>query len=170
MTPLPLPPAEVPVQRSLDVLAPKFRAAVDAILRDLAAEGWQPRVAETLRTQERQNFLHGFGREYDDGRGRVTNSQDADESWHGYGLAVDIVNNPQGWSAPPKFWAALGAAAKKHGCRWGGDWNENGRADEKFRDVPHVQWGLCRVSPSPRAGRLLAMGGVTAVWSEVGAL
>ena len=37
-------------------------------------------VAETLRTDERQEFLYGFGRDYDDGRGIVTHSRAA-TSW-----------------------------------------------------------------------------------------
>lgn len=169
MTRLPRAPKEVPLDRSTDQLAPAFRAALFKVVALLRDDGHDPTIIETLRTQERQSFLYGFGRLYDDGRGIVTNSQDADESWHFYGLAADIVSRVHLWSAPPAFWAALGKHARAHGLTWGGDWNGNGVRDERFIDVPHVQWGRCRLSPSPRAARLWADGGPLALWAEVGA-
>ena len=119
---------------------------------------------ETLRTDPRQQWLFGFGRRYSDGRGIVTNSEDADETWHGFGLAVDIVHARRYWLAPEEFWASLGSAARRHGLVWGGDW-------PSFPDRPHLQWGgRMRRSPSPRAARLRESGGLPAVWAEVGAL
>lgn len=169
MTRLPRAPREVPLDASLTLLAPRFRAALLATVDGMRAEGFGPRIIETLRTQERQAFLYGFGRRYDDGRGIVTHSRDADESWHFYGLAADIVCRFELWGATPAFWSALGKHAVLHGLTWGGDWNGNGRADERFIDRPHVQWGRCRMSPSPRAERLHREGGNARVWAEVGA-
>jgi hypothetical protein len=165
-------PPEVTAVRDLAVLAPKFRALIERTLADMQGLGHNPIVIETLRNHDRQRFLYGFGRDYDDGRGLVTFSQDADESWHGYGLAVDIICGTEGWTAPQSFWAALGRATEKYKLRWGGDWDMDGDfMDERFRDLPHVQWGApMRRSPSPRAARLLATGGPPAVWREVGAL
>lgn len=160
---LPPPPRAVPVCRDLAVLAPRFRVAVVRMLERMTARGLDPVVSETLRTSERQRFLYGFGRDYDDGRGVVTHSRDADETWHHYGLAVDIISARLAWDAPKSFWDALGAAARAEGLAWGGDW-------VSFRDLPHVQWGSpMRQSPSPRAPRLVAEGGLPAVWREVGA-
>lgn len=165
-------PAEVPVERSLEALAPKFRAAIGRVCATLLGLGFRPWVFETLRTTERQRYLYGFGREYDDGRGLVTHSADADETWHGYGLAVDIICRDTLWAAPPAFWEALGRACARERLTWGGDWNGDGRSDdERFVDRPHVQWGpRMRRSPSPKAARLQAEGGNEAVWREVGAL
>lgn len=158
-------PPEVPVERSLDVCAPKFAAAVRAMMADLARD-YPERSGfafETLRTPERQEFLYQFGREYDDGRGIVTNAPDAFSSWHGYGLAVDVVEkDATPWDAPPSFWNAIGEAAERNGLTWGGRWRRP--------DLPHVQWGKCRISPSDRARALLAAGGLNAVWRAVGAL
>lgn len=160
---LPKPPAEVPVQSGTGGLAPKVQEAVERVLSRMRAEGFNPRLFETLRTAERQDFLFGFGRRYDDGRGIVTKVQSHLHGWHGYGLAVDIVeNDATPWTAPQAFWNALGAAAEANGMTWGGRW--------KFLDVPHIQWGGCRVSPSARSRELLASGGPPAVWAEVGAL
>lgn len=156
------PPAEVPRIWRLDALAPKFRHSVEAILADVEKE----RVFETLRTDERQRFLYGFGREYDDPktpRGPVTNAPTAVDGWHFYGLAVDIVEDDlTPWIAPNAFWQSLGLSAERHGCTWGGRWPRV--------DLPHVQWGKCRRSPSRKSLDLYASGGREAVWRAVGAL
>lgn len=161
---LPKPPAEIKVIRSLDVLAPKFRAALERLIDAMHAKGLDATIAESLRTNERQAFLYGFGREYDDGRGVVTNSETGYTSWHFYGLAVDIISSSQEWSAPERFWQTLGLYAHREGLTWGGSW-------EKFPDKPHVQWGPpMRQSPSLRAKELYLNGGIEAVWREVGAM
>jgi peptidoglycan L-alanyl-D-glutamate endopeptidase CwlK len=171
MTRLPAPPAEVPVERSVQGLAPQFRAAVDRVLDRMRADGHDPMVFETLRSDDRQQFIYGFGRDYDDGRGIVTHSESAADTWHGYGLAVDIVCRRTLWGASKQFWIALGVACRHEGLVWGADWNNNGRTDdERFVDRPHVQWGNgMRRSPSSRAQQLMASGGYHAVWQVVGA-
>lgn len=161
--PLPKPPAEVPRISALDGLAPKFRQAVAAVLTDMKADGFRVKVFESLRSNERQQFLYGFGREYDDGRGPVTKVPTADKGWHYFGLAVDIVEDDvTPWIAPQLFWQTLGLTAESYNCTWGGRW--------QMVDLPHLQWGNCRVSPSQRARDLYASGGREAVWKEVGAL
>lgn len=160
---LPAPPKEVPRDNSLAGLAPRFRAALAravAAMRDL---GYDPMIYETTRTNARQRWLYGFGRDYDDNRGRVTNSKNVDHTWHGFGLAVDIISAARGWEAPADFWAALRTAVEAEGLCWGGDW-------PTMRDLPHVQWGApMRRSPSARAAQLRDSGGAAAVWREVGA-
>lgn len=164
MPKLPLPPAEVPRLSAVEHLAPRFRGALLAVCEDVREAGWPPLIYETLRTDARQQFLFGFGRLYSDGRGVVTHSADADETWHGFGLAADVVHATKYWSAPSEFWEALGNAARRHRLEWGGDW-------VSFRDRPHLQWGPpMRRSPSPRAARLRESGGLPAVWREVNAL
>jgi len=165
-------PVEVRAVRDLSVLAPKFRAALERGIARLMAMGFDPVVVETLRTHDRQEYLYGFGRDYDDGRGRVTFSRDADETWHGYGLAADVIPRKDGYTAPRWVWDAYGRAWQAEGLRWGADWDHDGSTkDETFLDFPHVQWGPpMRRSPSPRAARLLATGGPPAVWREVGAI
>jgi hypothetical protein len=169
---LPKPePAHVPAVRTLDVLAPRFRSALERVLATLTGLGLTPMVIETLRTSARQQHLYGFGRTHDDGRGIVTHSRDANETWHGFGLAADIVCAKQQYGAPDAFWQALGRACARERLTWGGDWNGDGSsADERFVDRPHVQWGPpMRRSPSPYAARLVEIGGMAALWKEVGA-
>lgn len=157
---------------ALDVLAPAMQRAVARVLDDVeAATGARPRVFETVRTDERQRFLYGFGRAYDDGRGRVTGVATARGGWHFYGLAVDCIHPTRAWDAPRAWWLALGGAYARHGLRWGADWNANGRTDdETFLDFPHGQWGRCKVSPSALSRTLHAAGGNPAVWRAVRAL
>lgn len=168
---LPRPPAEVPVESSVHLLAPRFREAVGRVVADLRAWTYNPLVFETLRSDARQSFLYGFGRDYDDGRGVVTQSRTAVDTWHGYGLAVDIICADRKWGAPEDFWQVLGVSARRHGLVWGADWNGNwSSGDERFIDRPHIQWGApMRRSPSPNAAELLRTRGMQAVWAEVGA-
>lgn len=160
--PLPKPPTEIPRIFSLAGLAPGFRRAIEAVLIEMQKE----RVFETLRTDERQRFLYGFGREYDDPihpRGRVTDAKTAMLSWHFFGLAVDIVeDDATPWVAPNSFWQSLGLAYEKHDCKWGGRWDRV--------DLPHGYWAKCRRTPSQKSRDLYARGGLKAVWEEVGAL
>jgi len=168
---LPAPPAEIPVDRSLEHLAPRFKAAVLRVLARMERFGHDPMVYESVRTDARQRYLHGFGREYDDGRGIVTHSHDADESWHKFGLAVDVISKSMGWSAPARFWVDLEKSAEAEGLTSGRDWDRNDATRETFVDSPHLQWGPpMRRSPSPRAARLFETGGLQAVWKEVHAL
>lgn len=159
---LPPPPPEPPAESSLDRVAPKFRAAVLATFETMRAMGMDPVVNESIRSAERQAWLFGFGREYDDGRGVVTNASTGEHSWHTYGLAVDVTSRAQGDNAPGMFWYHLGKIARSNGLSWGGDW-------QRFTDRPHIQAGPPMAqSPSSRAKELFESGGFEAVWRGVG--
>lgn len=160
MTPgmrLPLPEREVPPCRSLDVLAPRFRVALEGLLADVP----DAVIAETVRTPARQSFLYGFGRDYDDGRGIVTSAPTAFDSWHAFALAADVIHREHEWAAPRAWFANLGRVAALHGLKWGGAW--------RHPDLPHVFWGRCKDTPSREAIRLYTTGGLPAVWKAVGA-
>jgi hypothetical protein len=151
------PPTEVLCDRSTANLAPKFRAAVEAVLADMG----DAKIAESNRTFARQSFLFGFGRDYDDGRGVVTNAASNLTSWHGFSLAVDVVHRTKEWDAGDKWFRLLRDIAVGHGLSSGWDWHH--------QDKPHLQWGKCKDSPSDEARRLYADGGLQAVWLAVGA-
>jgi hypothetical protein len=164
-------PLEPPRISALTGLAPRFAGLLTRLAERMADQGKPVDIYETLRTDARQQFLWGFGRDYDDGRGVVTHSRDADETWHFFGLAADIIHPTFAWAAPVSFWSALRETAEALGLRSGSDWDMNNLTPEHFADAPHVQWGPpMRRSPSPRAARLLAKGGLRAVWAEVGAI
>lgn len=150
-------PLEPPTQHDLTVCAPQFTAAVWSLMEALVARGYPPKVFETLRTPERQAWLYGFARDYDDGRGRVTGARTAWDGWHAYGLAADIIHRDRGWKAPA-FFDAMRAALPAHGLDFcvASDW-------------PHVQWGKCDRKPGPEIKALYDSGGLPAVWAHVGA-
>jgi peptidoglycan L-alanyl-D-glutamate endopeptidase CwlK len=160
MSKLPKPTSDVPNCNDVSLLAPKFREALTRVLARMAALGHDAVVFETLRTQERQQFLYGFGREYDDGRGVVTNSPSM-SSWHNYGLAADVISRSAEWDASAEFWNDLRDACTAEKLMSGGRWSKP--------DRPHVQWWCdgMHISPSPNAAKLYAEGGIEAVWRAV---
>lgn len=156
-----IPPEPAPIV-SLDDVAPLFRQQVIALMQQMR-EGREPcRIAESIRTAERQAWLYGFGRSYDDGRGIVTNVQSIWTGWHPHGLAVDIVHLTCGWNVPQSFWDVLHNRAQALGLapaiRVGAS-----------TDNPHIQWGKCRVTPSFRTRVIELAGGRKALWRAVGA-
>jgi hypothetical protein len=165
-------PREVPRQRNLALCAPRLVTRVNLLLLRMGERGHDPIVFETLRTQERQDFLYGFGRDYDDDRGVVTHAASAFDTWHGYGLGVDIISRAREWDETyTAFWTDLRVFATELGLASGDDWDRDNvpgenDPDEHFHDKPHVQWwctGMV-VRPSPRALTLYRSGGLPAVW------
>jgi hypothetical protein len=163
-------PPEPPRRHDPSVLAPRFTDAMERVFGEMLRAGHDPIYGECERTDERQTYLFGFGRDYDDGRGRVTNVPHAYDGWHFFRLAVDVWDRKLLYNPSAQFLADLGRFAQMHSLRWGGDWNGNQRRDEHFIDADHVQWGPpMLVSPSPHALALYQQGGHAAVWREVGA-
>ena len=177
MSRLPDPPPEVPADADTAKLAPRFAEKVLDLIAKMQRCGHDPVVLEAFRSDERQAWLYGFGREYDDGRGNVTGAPTGAKSWHRYGLAVDVVSKSKGDSPPPAFWDALRTIAEELRLTSGDDWDRDGirverDADEHRADLPHVQWWTpgMHVTPSDHAWRLLQSQGVEAVWREVQAV
>lgn len=152
--------------RDLSLLAPKFRAAVEAAIADCAAKGFPVKVAEALRSQERQAWLYAQGRTRSGPR--VTNAPTNLTSWHGYGLAVDVIHETLGYEPHGKNGAAneawfegVGHIFEKHGLAWGGRWSHP--------DTPHMQWGGMPASPQANHKALKQQMSNAAVWRAVGA-
>lgn len=150
------------VTRDLEVLAPKFREAVEQAIAACRADGLDAMVYETYRSLELQAEYYTRGRTKIPPPKTVTNAQSNLYSWHGFGLAVDVISQKHGWSRSEEWFAKVAERFRAAGCRWGGEW--------KMKDLPHFQWGLCRPSPSPRAREILAAGGMEEVWRVVGAM
>jgi peptidoglycan L-alanyl-D-glutamate endopeptidase CwlK len=104
------------------------------------------RFAFTLRTFAEQDALYAQGRTT---KGvKVTNAKGG-QSWHNYGLAIDIVmlhdkddngtNETASWDNKIDFdgdgvadWLEVVYVFKLYGWEWGGDWTS-------FKDTPHFQ-------------------------------
>ena len=152
----------IDVVSDLDVLAPLFRVAVIALLADCQADGMDAVVHESYRSLATAKVYFARGRTTIPPHGTVTNAPDETRSWHGYGLAVDVISAARGWEAGELWFQRLGRKAAAHGLSWGGNW--------KKPDLPHVQFGRCKDSPSDEARMLLATQGMEAVWKAVHAI
>lgn len=170
-----LPPAPPEPQRCSDVgqLAPGFQWRLGLVLKDanarLAKAGAPYRfdVFETVRTNERQEWLFGSGRTY---RGSwLTNASTAEYGWHFFGLGADCVPRPVladgslgdfTWDVPQSVWQTLHDAANANGCTTGLNWTSI--------DADHVQPSGIRISPSALSRSLYASGGLQAVWAATG--
>jgi len=103
------------------------------------------RFAYTLRTFAEQDALYAQGRTK--AGAKVTNARGG-QSYHNYGLAIDIVllvdkdkngtYETASWDIKTDFdgdgkadWMEIVAIFKRYGFEWGGDW--------KFVDSPHFQ-------------------------------
>lgn len=174
-------PAEVPVNRKIEDLAPKMQVACRSVLDGMKRRGFKAIQFDTLRTGDRQAFLAGKGRTAaqlvaakvdpkwawpDCPDGIVTKAFHLVDTPHAYSLAFDITeNDATPWTASQAFWNAVGVECRTAGCRWGGDW--------RFLDLPHCQIGTLPASVRqwPQAYRdALARGDFTTIWTLAGAL
>jgi peptidoglycan L-alanyl-D-glutamate endopeptidase CwlK len=155
--------AKLKVSDDLGLLAPLFADAVRAALDECEHIELDAMVYEAYRSQELQALYYARGRTVRPPEKPVTNAPTNRYSWHGYGLAVDVVHRTRFWEPTEGlvWFAKVAAVFKKHGCSWGGDW--------KSPDPPHFQWGPCKPSPSDAARALLDTQGIVAVWRAVGA-
>ena len=152
------------VNRDFTSLAPKFAAAVTAAIAACQQEGLDAWVYEGYRSAELQALYYARGRTIIPPTATVTNAPTNLLSWHGYGLAVDVISKSLFWKPREgeHWFARVAEIFKQHDCRWGGDWTHP--------DTPHFQWAACKPSPSPIAQQLIRSKGVEAVWTVVGAL
>ena len=115
-------------EQRLASLHPKIRTKVREFLEDAERQGIVLRITSGLRTFEEQNKLYAQGRTA--GGQRVTNAKGG-QSWHNYGLAIDVVQMVGSTPVWKADWNKIGEIGEKHGFEWGGRW--------KFVDKPHFQ-------------------------------
>lgn len=156
---------ELMVSRDLSRLAPAFRAAVTAALAECnGAPGLNAMVYEAYRSPALAALYYQRGRTVKPPDRPVTNAPSNLHSWHGFGLAVDVVHAQKFWSPPggDAWFRQVGEIFKKHGCTWGGDW--------RMADLPHFQWGRCPAGPSDAARDMINSRGMQAVWEYFDAM
>lgn len=92
--------------------------------------GIKLRVASGYRSFAEQTKLYNQGRTTE---GQVVTNAEAGESYHNYGLAIDVVEIKDGeanWDVG--MYKKIAPYGKAEGFEWGGDW-------ESFTDFPHFQ-------------------------------
>lgn len=132
---------------------PVFQQRLNAILGELRSLGWRPIVdRDAVRTleEEQQKVNEGKSKTLKSWhvRSTVGHFRENGMLYTVRGNAADIVDERWLWGGPAanpkfKFWTDLGRVAKKHGCRWGGDWRH-------FRDVAHIEFLFIEEPPSPQ--------------------
>lgn len=144
-------------------LALKVRALADA----LAKQNIEIRVVQGLRSWAEQAALYAKGRT---APGAIVTKCVPGNSWHNFGLAVDVapsLNAPGApyvpdWNAGHPTWKAMEAAARMLGFVCGADFRT-------FPDNPHLQiTGRFPVNPDDEVRQLFKDGGMLAVWQEAG--
>lgn len=108
-------------------LYPEFREKLKAVVAEISHETGQPWVmSEGYRSVERQLWLYAQGRTRP---GRVVTWKRS-PTWHGTGLAADMLPERDGYNAPHSMWETYRVTYERHGLlnpAWG-----NG-------DLGHVQ-------------------------------
>jgi peptidoglycan L-alanyl-D-glutamate endopeptidase CwlK len=136
------------VSRDLGKLAPLFAARVRAAIEECNApeNDLRAMVYEAYRSQALQAMYYKRGRTVIPPQRPVTNAPTNMQSWHGYGLAVDVVHREKFWSPPggEQWFRDVAKIFKKHDCSWGGDWTH--------ADPPHFQWAGARLALPRRRG------------------
>jgi len=111
-----------------NLLEPKTRAAVAAIITEAAAMGVHLTILETYRSQVRQHDLYTKGA-----------TQLRDVGCHGYGVAADLgIMTEKGMDPDGAHYDILRKLAEKHGLISGVDWGLP-NLPHSFRDSDHVQ-------------------------------
>jgi len=129
-TPPPGPPPGPPAglserERSLFAgLHPDAQSWLALVLADVRAAGLSPRLVSGRRTCAEQRALFAKGRT---APGPIVTKADGCRSWHAHGRAVDVQ-----LSAAADY-QQLGEAAKRHGGKWGGDF-------QGFPDPGHIEY------------------------------
>jgi peptidoglycan L-alanyl-D-glutamate endopeptidase CwlK len=149
------------VSRDMTLLAPRFTKAIEAALAECKSKGLDAYVYEAYRSNELQAMYYARGRTVIPPEKPVTNAPNNLLSWHGYGLAVDVISRARRWDQPREWFEEVAEVLKRFEVKWGGDWTKP--------DLPHFQWGKCKPSPSDFARQLIGAEGMQAVWKVVGA-
>lgn len=131
-------------QITLDRIAkahPRLRKELLAIFNEIGqclTEGVSCRATSVFRSPSEQAEIYAIGRTK---KGKIVTNAKPMQSYHNYGLAVDIVLIKDGKAVydtkadmdgdGKSDWIEVVNVFKKYGWEWGGDW--------RFSDPPHFQ-------------------------------
>jgi len=127
---------DIHTNRRIDTLHPDIIGKVkEFIVRAEKELGIKLRVTAALRTWKEQADLYAKGRTT---KGKVVTWAKAGESYHNYGLAIDVVEikgDQALWKNPN--WEKIGQLGESIGFTWGGRWA--GKTDK-----PHFEMSFGR--------------------------
>jgi len=153
-------------QARLELVNPSLAAAISQMDVILSQENIQFRVTQGLRSWTEQNALYAQGRTIP---GAIVTNAKGGESWHNYGVAVDLVPMDQippqpDWDISHPVWQRMIAVGKSLGLYSGSDFT-------CLKDFPHFQeTGRFPIgSPNSEAQQIYQNEGAQAFWQEVNA-
>jgi len=112
-------------------LQPLVERRANQLIFEMLKLGHKVKVFEGYRSSFKQDQLYALGRTKP---GNIVTNAKGGQSFHNYGVAVDIVfDGVSPWDSKHP-WKLLGTIGKSLGFSWGGDW--------KFKDLPHFQLAL----------------------------
>lgn len=150
-------------EERLQPVHPSLATRVRAMLDLCGVRATRVLVTQGLRTWEEQDALYAKGRTVQPiGRKNVVTNAKGGQSYHNFGLAIDIVIldaiGKATWDTSHAGWGIAAEAGKSVGLEWGGDWTS-------FKDIPHFQYTGDLTLAECR--RLYGAGGLSAVWDRV---
>ncbi len=156
-----IPRMDAASEANLAKINPQVANRIRSMAADLRAQGIKISATSSYRSFAQQNALYAQGRTKP---GPIVTKAKGGQSLHNYGLAVDVVplgaNGQPNWNVPNSTWQKIGAAGKKQGLEWGGDW-------KGFVDRPHFQLTAGRSVSSLHAQYNRNGGNLKAIWNDV---
>jgi len=125
----------------INTLHPAIRDKVRELLRRWKSEGYEVKITSGYRSFNEQQKIYDKGRTVKSDTGVtsqkplgsiVTNSKPGD-SFHNYGLAIDVIPIVNGKHTYNFDFKKLSYAAKLLGFKWGGDF-------KRIKDNPHFEY------------------------------
>lgn len=113
----------------LQKVQPLIRERAILFLEKLETMGLTPRVVQAYRSLAEQEALYAQGRTK---KGNIVTNARGGESFHNYGLAIDIAFLKSDGSVDFNVSDEVASIGESFGFEWGGRW-------KKFPDRPHFQ-------------------------------
>ena len=133
-------------QERLDTLHPDKRANFEAFIIELEAtfsDFDKIRIVQAFRTFEEQDALYNQSRN-GSGMPHVTDAKGG-QSWHCYGLAIDIVPIKNGAPQWKYDYSKFAEIVTKYGLTWGNPWHDNDHYEDNLGHGPSGwKWALER--------------------------
>lgn len=147
---------------------PPLAEKIRQMYQMLETENIEIRVTQSLRSWAEQAALYAEGRDANGNivdQSKVVTDAKPGDSYHNYGLAVDVAPFDAGipdWDINHPAWKRIVAVGESLGLDSGSQWRT-------FPDWPHFQMtGKFPASPDAEVSSLYASSGIQGVWDAVG--